>query len=103
MKAANLNRVCLLVMTSGMLAAGLLGCATSHTTTSTGYTAFLAFEGKQSSWPQAPSALTQVDFAVPAYLGLPPKPYRVIGLIGIYAITGIIKLYTSLQTKVFCK
>ena len=81
MKAANLNRVCLLVMTSGMMAAGLLGCATAHTTSSTGYTAFLAFEGKQSSWPQAASALTEVDFAVPVYLGLPPRAYQVIGLI----------------------
>jgi hypothetical protein len=76
-KMKTLYRTCGLVM----LAVGLLGCATPHTTTSTGYTAFLAYEGKQSSWPQAASTLTEADFAVPAYLGLPPRAYRVIGLI----------------------
>lgn len=81
MNTTKRSRVFYFVLLGGMLAAGLSGCATPHTTSSTGYTAFLAFEGKQSNWPQAPSVLTKMDFAVPAYLGLPPKSYRVIGLI----------------------
>ena len=76
-KIMDRKHICLFVL----LAMGVMGCATTYTTSSTGYTAFLAYEGKQSNWPQAPSVLTKVDFAVPAYLGLPSKPYRVIGLI----------------------
>jgi hypothetical protein len=81
MNTTKRSRVFYFVLLGGMLAAVLLGCATPHTTSSTGYTGFLVFEGKQSNWPQAPSVLTKMDFAVPAYLGLPPKSYRVIGLI----------------------
>lgn len=61
--------------------AGWMGCATPHTTSSPGFTDFLAFEGTQASWPRATSSLVKSDFAVPAYLGLPSKPYRVIGFV----------------------
>jgi hypothetical protein len=57
------------------------GCATPYTTRSKGFTGFLAYEGTQSKWPTSSSALTEPDFAVPAYLGLPAKPYRVIGFV----------------------
>jgi hypothetical protein len=60
---------------------GLLGCVTPHTTSSEGFTGFLAYEGSQSGWPRAASALMKSDFAVPAYLGLPSRPYRVIGFV----------------------
>jgi hypothetical protein len=81
MKTTDQKYVYALTLLGAMLAASLSGCATKQPTTSTRYTGFLAFEGNQSSWPQAPSALTKVDFAVPAYLGLPSKSYRIIGLI----------------------
>jgi len=57
------------------------GCATPYTTQSKGFTGFLAYEGVQSKWPTSSSALTQVDFAIPAYLNLPARPYRVIGFV----------------------
>jgi hypothetical protein len=66
---------------SVVLASGLLGCATPHTTESKGMTGYLAYDGKQDNWPRNSSSLTKVDFAVPAYLGLPPKPYRILGFV----------------------
>ena len=57
------------------------GCATPHTTSSKGFTGFLAYEGNQSRWPTSSSALTEVDFAIPVYLGLPPRAYRVVGFV----------------------
>jgi hypothetical protein len=57
------------------------GCATPYRTRSTGFTGFLAYEGPQSRWPTSASALTQTDFALPVYLGLPAKAYRVVGFV----------------------
>ena len=59
----------------------LTGCATPHTTASRGFTGFIAYEGRQSTWPTSSAALTEVDFAIPAYLGLPSKSYHVIGFV----------------------
>ena len=61
--------------------AGLSSCATPHTTTSTGMTSYLAYDGKQQSWPRGSSTLAKTDFAVPAYLGLPSKPYQLVGYV----------------------
>ncbi|MCG3147553.1 MAG: hypothetical protein PCFJNLEI_00993 [Verrucomicrobiae bacterium] len=70
-------RVGLIVLLIGLVT----GCATPYTTKSKGLTSFLAYEGNQSKWPTSSSALTEVDFAIPAYLGLPAKPYRVLGFV----------------------
>jgi hypothetical protein len=43
-----------------------------------GDAAFLRYEGAQS-WPKGDRAQIISDFAVPIYLGLPSKPYKVIG------------------------
>jgi hypothetical protein len=40
--------------------------------------AFLRYEGAQK-WPTGAGAQIITDFAVPIYLGLPNKPYRVLG------------------------
>jgi hypothetical protein len=64
-----------------MLIPVLSGCATTYTTTSKGFTGFLVFDGNQVSWPRASSSLTEVNFALPVYLGLPSKPYRVLGFV----------------------
>src|SRR5262249_9668061 len=37
--------------------------------------------GKQQSWPRSPSSLTKTDFTIPVYMGLPSKPYEVIGFV----------------------
>ena len=60
---------------------GLTGCATTYTTASKGFTGFIAYEGNQPKWPTSSSALTEVDFAIPVYLGLPAKSYRVLGFV----------------------
>jgi hypothetical protein len=65
----------------GAVLAGLLGCATPHSTTSKGMTDYLSYMGKQEKWPRGDSALVKVDFAVPAYLGLPSKPYQILGFV----------------------
>ena len=69
------------LLLTGLLACSVFGCATPHTTRSTGFTGFLAFEGTQLNWPRASSSLIKADFAVPAYLGLPSRSYRVIGFV----------------------
>lgn len=63
------------------LVTAVVGCATPYTTSSKGFTGFIAYEGNQSKWPVSASALTQVDFSVPVYLGLPARPYRVVGFV----------------------
>lgn len=40
--------------------------------------AFLRYEGQQQ-WPTGEGAQIVSDFAVPVYLGLPTKPYKVLG------------------------
>lgn len=42
---------------------------------------FIAYEGPQPSWPTADHAQVIKDFAVPIYLGLPEKSYKVLGRI----------------------
>jgi hypothetical protein len=42
--------------------------------------AFLRYEGVQN-WPQGSGAQIISDFAVPIYLGLPARPYKVLGRI----------------------
>src|SRR6185295_8601648 len=73
--------VWLFVLLSVVLAAGVCGCATPHSTTSTGMTSYLAYDGKQQSWPRGSSSLIKTDFAVPAYLGLPSKAYNIVGFV----------------------
>ena len=81
MKATNLKRVYFYTFLATLLAAVLSGCATPHTTAAKGLTAYLAYDGKQQQWPRADSALVKADFALPAYVGLPSKPYQVIGFV----------------------
>ena len=76
MNAANWKSILFL---AGLTA--VLGCATPHTTTSKGFTGYLAYDGKQQSWPRGSSTLVKMDFAVPAYLGLPSKAYRIVGFV----------------------
>src|SRR5574341_2503549 len=45
-----------------------------------GSTRFIAYEGKQD-WPTGEGASVIKDYAVPIYLGLPPKGYKVLGRI----------------------
>ncbi len=45
-----------------------------------GDAAFLTYEGTQT-WPRSDHAQIISDFAVPIYLGLPNKPYKVLGRI----------------------
>jgi hypothetical protein len=45
---------------------------------STGDTKFIAYEGPQN-WPTETSAQVVKDFAVPIYIGLPNKSYKVLG------------------------
>jgi hypothetical protein len=45
-----------------------------------GDTRFLAYEGEQT-WPTADNAMIIKDHAVPVYVGLPNKPYRILGRI----------------------
>ena len=40
--------------------------------------AFIAFEGTQT-WPTGAAAQVIPDFAVPIYIGLPNRPYKVLG------------------------
>ena len=52
--------------------------------TSVGDTQFAAFEGSQS-WPTGEGAQVISDYAVPIYVGLPTKHYRVLGRIFVSA------------------
>lgn len=70
-----------IISLSFLFVAILAGCATPYKTKSKGFTAFIGYDGPQSKWPTSTSALKEVDFAVPAYLGLPPMQYKVIGFI----------------------
>jgi hypothetical protein len=53
-----------------------------------GDAAFLRYEGAQS-WPTGQGAQIISDFAVPIYLGLPNKPYKVLGRVYDDRTTGI--------------
>src|SRR5436309_8795895 len=75
------TKVCLLKLSLAGLIVALFGCATTYTTQSKGFTGFIAYEGNQPKWPTSSSALTEVDFAIPVYLGLPAKSYRVLGFV----------------------
>jgi hypothetical protein len=50
--------------------------------------AFLRYEGAQN-WPTGDGAQIISDFAVPIYLGLPNKPYKVLGRVYDDRTTGI--------------
>jgi hypothetical protein len=50
--------------------------------------AFLRYEGAQS-WPTGQGAQIISDFAVPIYLGLPSRPYKVLGRVYDDRTTGI--------------
>lgn len=45
-----------------------------------GHTEFIAFEGEQN-WPTADTATVIKDFAVPIYMGLPRRRYKILGRI----------------------
>jgi len=40
---------------------------------------FTPYSGQQQNWPTAPGSFVKTDYAVPAYLGYPDRPYNVIG------------------------
>jgi hypothetical protein len=40
---------------------------------------FTPYSGGQQNWPTAPGAFVKTEYAVPAYLGYPNRPYNVIG------------------------
>ena len=40
---------------------------------------FTPYSGGQQNWPTATGAFVKTDYAVPAYLGYPNRPYNVIG------------------------
>jgi hypothetical protein len=61
-----------------MLAAGALPALAQDPTKKFGDAAFLRYEGAQS-WPTGQGAQVISDFAVPIYLGLPNRPYKVLG------------------------
>ncbi len=50
---------------------------------------FLAYEGSVKSWPTGEAAQVIKDYAVPIYLGLPGKKYKVVGRIYDPRKTGI--------------
>lgn len=50
--------------------------------------AFMGYEGVQT-WPTGEGAQIVSDFAVPIYLGLPSKPYKVLGRVYDDRTTGI--------------
>jgi hypothetical protein len=50
--------------------------------------AFLSYSGTQN-WPTGDKAMLISDFAVPIYLGLPGKPYKVLGRVYDERTTGI--------------
>jgi hypothetical protein len=52
------------------LAAALTSCATAD---------FTPYVGAQQNWPTASGAFVSSQYAVPAYYGLPPRPYKVLG------------------------
>jgi hypothetical protein len=60
-----------------ILAAGA-GVARAQEGKKFGDAAFLRYEGAQS-WPTGQGAQIISDFAVPIYMGLPSKPYKVLG------------------------
>ena len=61
-----------------MLAAAVLPARAQDTGKKFGDAAFLRYEGAQS-WPTGQGAEVISDFAVPIYLGLPNRPYKVLG------------------------
>jgi hypothetical protein len=56
--------------------------------TSTGSTAFVAYEGPQS-WPTGDKAQVIQEYSVPIYVGLPTKHYKVLGRIYDKRTTGL--------------
>ena len=52
------------------IAAALTGCATAD---------FTPYVGAQQNWPTAGGAFVSNRYVVPAYYGLPPSPYVVLG------------------------
>jgi hypothetical protein len=70
------------------LAAGVLPARAQDPTKKFGDAAFLRYEGAQS-WPTGQGAQIISDFAVPIYLGLPSRPYKVLGRVYDDRTTGI--------------
>jgi hypothetical protein len=77
-----------LALVAAVLAAGAAGAGAQDGGKKFGDAAFLRYEGAQS-WPTGPGAQIISDFAVPIYLGLPSKPYKVLGRVYDDRTTGI--------------
>jgi hypothetical protein len=75
-----MNKFCFVVAISVGAWALVPSIGTAEKETKFGDTAFLAYEGPQD-WPTAESAQVIKDYAVPIYIGLPPKKYTVLGRI----------------------
>jgi hypothetical protein len=58
----------------------VIACAADEKKPKVGDTSFMAYEGEQN-WPTSQNAAVINDYAVPIYIGLPTKPYKVLGRI----------------------
>jgi hypothetical protein len=77
-----------LALVAAVLAAGAAGAGAQDGGKKFGDAAFLRYEGAQS-WPTGQGAQIISDFAVPIYLGLPSRPYKVLGRVYDDRTTGI--------------
>ena len=90
------NNFTLLPLTLAAMALALIGGCTPMR--------FSEFSGRGKSWPVAPDAMAEKQFAVPVYRGWPERPYQVIGSIRFedphkYWDDGIIGMAASMAKK----
>jgi hypothetical protein len=71
-----------------MLAGGVVSASAQEAGKKFGDAKFLKYEGTQR-WPTSDHAQIISDFSVPVYLGLPNKPYKVLGRVYDDRTTGI--------------
>jgi len=72
--------VCTTLLLFGLACPPALTAKDTDKDTRTGDTAFIAYEGPQD-WPRNDGAMVIREHAVPIYIGLPAKRYRVLGRI----------------------
>ncbi|CAG0968481.1 hypothetical protein MYXO_01161 [Myxococcaceae bacterium] len=82
------RRLLLVLLLAGSAACVDAASAVDRSDAAFGDAHFISYEGDQK-WPTAPGTETIGSFAVPIYIGLPTRPYRVIGRIYDPRTTGI--------------
>jgi len=83
-----LRAVLSLLLASVVLLSAAPGVAQSTSDPKFGDTRFMAYEGDQR-WPTAEAAESVSGFSVPIYVGLPTRPYKVLGRIYDPRATGL--------------